>query len=84
MVARTAIGAASRRNFSIRTSMRQFARSFQPKVGVHHNPVVHTHVQAGDWAKQARRLGGQFAIYFPTMGVILGWPALTKAFVYGW
>ncbi|KAK4463361.1 hypothetical protein QBC42DRAFT_265761 [Cladorrhinum samala] len=70
--ARNAFQAQTRRQFSIVSSLRQFARSFE------HAPFERlpttTSSAAADWGRQVQRIGKQGVIYFPAMCMMLGWP----------
>lgn len=57
IVARAAIRAAGRRQFSIMTSMRKFARGFESHP-FSRLPVT-SNSQAADWGKLGRRVGSQ-------------------------
>ncbi|KAK4680350.1 hypothetical protein QC764_212340 [Podospora pseudoanserina] len=65
------------RTFSVYKSLRQFARSFE------HAPFerlpVSTNSAAADWGRQIKRVGKQGAVYFPAIGMILGWPYLAAS-----
>jgi hypothetical protein len=73
---RNASAAAGRRQFSVISSLRGFARSFEPHP-FERLPVT-TKSQAGDWGKHVKRLAKQGVLFAPTMSLILGWPYLAK------
>jgi hypothetical protein len=73
---RSASAAGGRRHFSVISSLRSFARSFEPHP-FERLPVT-AKAQAGDWGKQVRRVTTQGAIFVPLFGVMLGWPYLAK------
>lgn len=77
IIARTAAQAglrmASRRQFSLMTSLRQLGRSFEHGTPFERLPVTQTPA-AADWGRQFKRVGSQAAIFFPAMAVMLGWP----------
>jgi hypothetical protein len=72
IVARAAVRAAGRRQFSLLTSARSFARSFEPHP-FERIPVTQT-AQRGDYAKMGRRVAGQAVFFAPAIVVLLGWP----------
>jgi hypothetical protein len=84
IIARTAAQAglrmASRRQFSLMTSLRQLGRSFEHGTPFERLPTTQASA-AADWGRQFKRLGGQAAIYFPGMAVILGWPLAARIVV---
>ncbi|EOO02612.1 hypothetical protein UCRPA7_1885 [Phaeoacremonium minimum UCRPA7] len=81
IVARAAIRAAGRRQFSVMRSMRNFARSFEAHP-FERMPVT-SNSQAADWGKQFKRVGSQALIYVPGFALILGWPAIFKTVLDG-
>lgn len=64
---------ASRRQFSLMTSLRQLGRSFEHGTPFERLPASQQPAPA-DWGRQVKRLGSQAAIFFPAMAVMLGWP----------
>ncbi|KAL1878798.1 hypothetical protein VTK73DRAFT_7555 [Phialemonium thermophilum] len=81
IIARAAIRAAGRRQFSMMRSLRNFARSFESHP-FERLPVA-SESQAADWGRQARRVGGQALIYFPALTGLLGWPFAAKVLLDG-
>jgi hypothetical protein len=74
IVARAAARAAGRRQFSLFSSVRSFARSFEAHP-FERMPVTQN-AQRGDYAKMGRRVAGQAVFFAPGIAVLLGWPYL--------
>ncbi|TPX14404.1 uncharacterized protein E0L32_005368 [Thyridium curvatum] len=74
IVARAAIRAAGRRNFSVMRSVRNAMRSFEPHP-FERLPTTQT-AQGADVGKMAKRVAGQAVIYVPGVALVLGWPYL--------
>jgi len=55
-------------------AIRNLARSME-RTPFERLPVTSS-PQAAGWGGQARRVGGQAAIYFPGLALLLGWPYL--------
>ncbi|OIW23581.1 hypothetical protein CONLIGDRAFT_686509 [Coniochaeta ligniaria NRRL 30616] len=64
---------ASRRQFSLMTSLRQLGRSFEHGTPFERLPVTQK-PQGADWGRQFKRVGGQAVVFLPAMAVMLGWP----------
>ncbi|KXX80584.1 hypothetical protein MMYC01_202244 [Madurella mycetomatis] len=67
--------------FSIIHSLRSFARSFEPHP-FERLPVASRPAPA-DWSRIVKRVGGQAAIYFPGIFLLLGWPYAGKVLLDG-
>ncbi|KAK5662738.1 hypothetical protein OQA88_6145 [Cercophora sp. LCS_1] len=68
--------AAGRRQFSVISSLRGFARSFEPHP-FERLPVT-TNAAAADWGRQLGRVAKQGVVFFPTIFLMLGWPYLGR------
>ncbi|KAF7545155.1 hypothetical protein G7046_g9624 [Stylonectria norvegica] len=76
-VARPAVRAVGRRQFSLLNSMRQVGRSMESHP-FERLPVAQAPAKP-DWGKEARRVGGQALFFFPGFAVVLGWPFAAEA-----
>ncbi|KAH6986116.1 hypothetical protein BKA56DRAFT_670307 [Ilyonectria sp. MPI-CAGE-AT-0026] len=72
--ARIITRAASRRQFSLLGAMRTVGRSMEShpfeRIPITQKPA------SPDYAKMVKRVGSQAVVFFPFMGVALGWPAI--------
>ncbi|KAK0727111.1 hypothetical protein B0T26DRAFT_638396 [Lasiosphaeria miniovina] len=67
-----AMRTVTRRQFSMIQSMRSFARSFESHPFERLPASTPSH--ALDWSLPIKGLAKKSALYFPFMGVFLGWP----------
>ncbi|KAL1892177.1 hypothetical protein Cpir12675_004645 [Ceratocystis pirilliformis] len=79
--ARTSARVASSRQFSLLTSMRNVARSFEPHP-FQRLPVSHASARP-DYSALMKRIGGQTMVFVPAFGTIMAWPLVASQFLDG-
>ncbi|PHH62997.1 hypothetical protein CDD81_6422 [Ophiocordyceps australis] len=72
---------ATRRPFSVMSSIRTAARSMEPHP-FQRLPVTQRPAKP-DWGSNIKRVGTQAIIFFPGIGMLLGWPIAAKMLLDG-
>ncbi|KAL1838224.1 hypothetical protein VTJ49DRAFT_2922 [Mycothermus thermophilus] len=79
--AQTLLRRPQQANLSVMSSLRSFARSFEPhpfqRVPVTVKPAP------ADFSRLLKRSAGNAVVFFPVAGGLLGWPYIAKTFVDG-
>ncbi|KAI0015277.1 hypothetical protein F4780DRAFT_92688 [Xylariomycetidae sp. FL0641] len=73
------VARAAARNLPTRTPgvIRQFIRTLEPPTSP--RPAFGVQTAAADWGRIMKARAQQAAIFFPGLGLILGWPMIAKA-----